>query len=87
MKFAFFIGTFVVLLFNLFRFLDLYVVSSIGIWNFTYAGPFLFTNTSSGNIFLNLSLLLLIIARKRAAIVAMLVVIFWLITIVSKKKK
>ena len=87
MKYSFFLGVFVMILFNIFHALDLYINPSLGIWNFIYSGPFLFTNSSSGNIYLILSFLFSIISRKRSTLFTMFFVLCWLISIVSKKEK
>ena len=87
MKYSFFTGASISILFFIFDSLDLYIKSSIGLWNFIYSGPYLFSNLSSGNIYLNLSLIFVFLTKKRAVTVAMSIVFLWLISVLSKKEK
>lgn len=87
MKYSFYVGAFVVLFFTVTYSLGLYVSPSINIWNFIYSGPYLYSNTSSGNIYFVFSAILTLIAAKRSRILGMAGILILFIALASKKQK
>lgn len=68
MFFSFYVGVFVVILFQLAHVLGLANYGAIGIWNFLFSAPFLLHGSSGFNYF-GVSLLLTILAGKRGILV------------------